>query len=326
LLKKEFPQLTHIYFPNYDIDYPVNGSMGWHLVKKAPYGYRETLKEHRKLKKLIWKYKIKGVISDNRFGLSSKLVPCVIMSHQLQLEMPKGWGFIKGITNRMNVSYMKRFNAIWIPDNEGEPNLAGTLSHFKGLPKQARYLGIISRFADMQIAEGREMEPFDMLISISGPEPQRTILENRLTEQALQLPLKVLMVVGRTEDGKEKTEVGSNVTKIAHLNSERMFMAMKMAKYIVCRSGYTTIMDLAAIGQKAAFIPTPGQPEQEYIAAIYKKHGLANFADQKNVDLKKFIDEYDSYRGFAEFKPTDNKLDAAIDDFLALVENQTIIS
>ena len=324
LLKKEFPQLTHIYFPNYDIDYPTDGSMGWHLIKKSPYAYRETLKEHRKLKKLIWRYKIKGVISDNRFGLSSKLVPCIVMSHQLQLEMPKGWGFIKGIVNRMNVAYLKNFNTIWIPDNAGEPNLSGSLSHFKRLPAKARYLGIISRFTNMQIPEGREMEPFDMLISISGPEPQRTILENRLTEQALQLPLKVLMVVGRTEDGKETVEVGSNVKKIAHLNSERMYMAMKMAKYIVCRSGYTTIMDLAAIAQKAAFIPTPGQPEQEYIAEIYKKQGLANFAAQDNANLKNFIAEYDNYKGFGDFKPTDDKLDDAINDFLKMVESRSI--
>jgi UDP:flavonoid glycosyltransferase YjiC (YdhE family) len=322
LLKKEFPELTHIYFPNYEIDYPEKGSMGWHLIKKAPYAYRETLKEHRKLKKLIWRYKIKGIISDNRFGLYSKLVPCVIMSHQLQLEMPKGWGFIKGIVNRMNVGYLKKFNTVWIPDSADEPNLSGTLSHFKGLPATARYLGIISRFTNMEIPEGRQMEPFDMLISISGPEPQRTILENRLTEQALKLPFKVLMVVGRTEDGKEKEKIGNNIIKIAHLNSERMFMAMKSAKYIVCRSGYTTVMDLAALGQKAAFIPTPGQPEQEYIAEIYKKQGLANYASQDTADLFKLIEEYDNYKGFAEFKPEDDLLDKAIDEFLALVQQR----
>ena len=103
-----------------------------------------------------------------------------------------------------------------------------------------------------------------------------------------------------------------------------MYMAMKMAKYIVCRSGYTTIMDLAAIAQKAAFIPTPGQPEQEYIAEIYKKQGLANFAAQDNANLKNFIAEYDNYKGFGDFKPTDDKLDDAINDFLKMVESRSI--
>lgn len=320
LLKKEFPELTHIYFPNYEIDYPEKGNMGWHMFKKAPEVFRQTGKERRKLKKLIWRYKIKGVISDNRFGLHTKLVPCVFISHQLQLEMPKGWNFFKRLVNSINLSYMKRFDAVWIPDFEGSHNLSGTLSHISNLPKKSTYLGLLSRFAELARDEQPQTEPYELLISISGPEPQRTILENRLTEQALKLPYKTLMVVGKTEDGKESVEISDKFKKVAHLNAERMCNAMRNAKYIICRSGYSTVLDLAALGQKAAFIPTPGQSEQEYLAEKYKKEGIANYMAQDTVSITQLITEYDNYKGFSGFDNGSAILDKCLDTFLEKVE------
>jgi hypothetical protein len=40
------------------------------------------------------------------------------------------------------------------------------------------------------------------------------------------------------------------------------------ARMIIARSGYSTIMDLEALGllDKTEFHPTPGQSEQEYLA------------------------------------------------------------
>ncbi len=320
LLKKEFPELTHIYFPNYEIDYPEKGNMGWHMLKKAPEVFRQTGREHRKLKKIIWRYKINGVISDNRFGLSSRLVPCVFISHQLQLEMPKGWNVFKQLVNRINLSYMKRFNAVWIPDFAGEHNLSGTLSHINNLPKNTTYLGLLSRFSDLANNDTSPAEPYELLISISGPEPQRTILEKRLTEQALKLPYKTLMIVGKTEEGKGSAEEMGNVKKVPHLTAERMYNAMRDAKYIICRSGYSTVLDLAALGQKAAFIPTPGQSEQEYLAVKYKSEKIANFMPQDEVSITQLIEEYPNYLGFTGFDTSSVVLDKCLDTFLQKVE------
>lgn len=319
LLKKEFPKLQIIYFPNYDIDYPEQGNMGWHLFKKVPEVFSSLAAERRKLKRLIWKDGISGVLSDNRLALSSSLVPCVIMSHQLEVQMPAGWTFMSGFFNLLNRRYMKRFNLIWIPDAEGEPNLTGNLSHLKKKPKRVRFLGPISRFKTQQPKPIEGLGAFDLLISISGPEPQRTILEKTLTEQAATLNLKTLMVVGRTEDGDSPKAVAPNITKIGHLPGQQMQYAMAQAKYIVCRSGYTTIMDLAALNQRAAFIPTPGQTEQEYIARIYKQQGLANFQPQNKINLQELLANYDQYQGFAQFNADTSALDAAIDEFVALV-------
>lgn len=321
LLRQEFPQLQHIYFPNYEIEYPENENMAVTLLRKGPEMFWETYKENQRLQDLIWEHNIKGVVADNRFGFYNRRIPTVFLAHQLNLRMTPGFAWLKPIANGLNLQYARKFSQIWIPDFQGEPNLTGGLSHFDELPRTAKYVGPLSRFAGAEVKQTGAFKGYDMLITMSGPEPQRTLLEDRLTQQALQLPFKTLMVVGKTENGNNRVEVAPNVHKVAHLPAGQMMEAMQSVKYIVCRSGYSSIMDLAALGLKAAFIPTPGQPEQEYLAETYKEKGVAPFATQSSVDLKNLLAEYDNYRGFSGFKTDEHLLDNAIDEFLRLVYN-----
>jgi UDP:flavonoid glycosyltransferase YjiC (YdhE family) len=320
LLKQEFPQLEHIYFPNYEIEYPENENMAVTLLRKGPEMYWETLKENRRLQQLIWEHNIRGVIADNRFGFYNSRIPTVFLAHQLNLHMTEGFAWLKPIANGLNLKYARKFSQIWVPDFEGAPNLTGELSHFEGLPRTARYVGPLSRFAGVEVENTGAFSGYDVLITMSGPEPQRTLLENRLTEQAVNLPYKTLMVVGKTEDGTDRVEVAPNVHKVAHLPAKAMQEAMLAVKYIVCRSGYSTIMDLAALGLKAAFIPTPGQPEQEYLAETYQQKGFAPYTTQANVDLKALLAKYNNYKGFAYFKSDSGLLDSAVNEFLGLVK------
>lgn len=318
LLKQEFPQLMHIYFPNYEIDYPENENMAVTLLRKTPEMFWQTYKENKKLQQLIWEHNIKGVIADNRFGFYNRRIPTVFLAHQLNLEMPAGFGWIKPFADGANLSYARRFSRIWIPDFEGEENLSGTLSHFEGLPRTARYVGPLSRFMGVMPA-GNTKFYYDLLITLSGPEPQRTILENKLTEQAKELSFKTLLVVGKTEDGTEEKQIAANVFKVGHLSSNNMRAAMVEAKYIVCRCGYSTIMDLATLGLNAALIPTPGQPEQEYLAHKYQTQGIAPYAAQSIVELKDLLAKYDRYTGFAQFAQNNALLNDAMDEFVGLL-------
>lgn len=319
LLKQEFPNLQHIYFPNYEIEYPENENMAVTLLRKGPEMFWETWKENNKLHSLIREHNIQGVIADNRFGFYSSRVPTVFLAHQLNLHMTPGFGWLKPIANGLNLSYARKFSQIWIPDFDGPVNLTGSLSHFDELPRTARYVGPLSRFAGMDKKPTGRFD-YDVLITMSGPEPQRTLLEQRLTEQALTLPHKTLMVVGKTEEGNERVELSPTVHKVAHLSTVDMLDAMLSARYIVCRSGYSTIMDLAALGLKAAFIPTPGQPEQEYLAETFMHEGVAHYATQSVVELKSLLLEYDDYKGFNGYASNSDLLQNAIDDFLALVK------
>ena len=50
------------------------------------------------------------------------------------------------------------------------------------------------------------------------------------------------------------------------LTSDALADAITSSKLVVCRSGYSTILDLVALKAHAIFYPTPGQTEQEYLA------------------------------------------------------------
>ena len=63
---------------------------------------------------------------------------------------------------------------------------------------------------------------------------------------------------------------------MSHLNGEELNQAMVDADIVISRSGYSTIMDLARLGKKAIFIPTPGQTEQtSYLAEHFYKERIA---------------------------------------------------
>ena len=65
---------------------------------------------------------------------------------------------------------------------------------------------------------------------------------------------------------------------------------MCASKLLVCRSGYSTLLDLSVIQSRAILIPTPGQPEQEYLSLelMNKKLYYSVQQDALNfeVDLK----------------------------------------
>lgn len=320
LLKQAFPQLAHLYFPNYEISYPENENMAVTILRKSPEMFWETRKENRRLQELIWEYAIDGVIADNRFGFYNRRVPTVFLAHQLSLHMTPGFGWLKPFADAANLSYARRFTRIWIPDFAGADNLSGSLSHFDGLPRNACYVGPLSRFNGTAEIADRPADAFELLITMSGPEPQRTFLEERLTAQALELPYKTLLVVGKTEDGITPKPVGNQVFKAGHLPSAQLKAAMQHARYMVCRSGYSTIMDLAALGLKAAFIPTPGQPEQEYLAELYAEKGIAPYAHQQEASIAKLIENYADYKGFVGFNTNAELLNMAMDEFLLLTD------
>ena len=64
-----------------------------------------------------------------------------------------------------------------------------------------------------------------------------------------------------------------NITLVPYLGDEELAGVLHGARHIITRSGYSTIMDLEALGVlgKTELIPTPGQSEQEYLAFWVQK-------------------------------------------------------
>jgi predicted glycosyltransferase len=140
------------------------------------------------------------------------------------------------------------------------------------LPKNAAFIGILSRF------EGLKIEPqpsnYQYVAMISGVEPQRTVLEKKLTELFLQTDKKCLIISGQVAE-KQTTKSISNITITSHLDTQTLGETLLSAEKIYCRSGYSTLMDLWTLGIKTAvLIPTSGQTEQEYLAEYFVKKGF----------------------------------------------------
>lgn len=279
LLRDEFPEVKFIRLKGYRPVYPAGGSMVLAMALQLPKFLSAIAREHFQLKKVIRECSIDAVISDNRYGLWSEKIPSVFITHQLFIRMPAGMHWMEPAINRLNHFFISRYTACWIPDAAGSDNLSGALSHGNGVPGNARYIGMVHR-----LTAGSEPvnDACDLLAVISGPEPQRTLLEAEITKQALQLPLRTLIVRGMPESSSRK-KLNGRVETVSHLSTPALSAAMRQAKAVVCRAGYSTLMELMALQKKAIIIPTPGQTEQEYLADRCMK--LNYFVVQKQAEI-----------------------------------------
>jgi len=282
LLKKEFPNLTHLELPGYGIQYRSKNII-INVLREIPTLLRAVYLENRLTQKFIKKYEIDGVISDNRMGCFSKKVPTVFITHQINLIVPSK--ILQWFSRQLNYLFIKKYKSCWVPDVSGTPNLSGILSHQTPLDKKVKFIGALSR---MQFYSREKKQ--DIIAVISGPEPQRTKLEKVFIEQAKNLPYRCLVVQGKPEENTHYF-IGKNIEVIACLTSENLNKAILGSDVFVGRSGYSSVMDLAKLGKPALFIPTPGQTEQEYLAELYAKSGIFHSQKQEEFDLKNGIEK-----------------------------------
>ena len=310
LLRKEFPDLETIELPPYDVRYPT-GNIYWNISIQIPQILRALLKENRLIARLVHEKKIDGIISDHRLGCRHPEIPNVIIAHQLHLRV--GNPFIEWAVRKIHYAVLRRFQECWVPDySEADKSLGGELDHPPLDLPVTRYVGPLSRLGKLDLPE-----EYGLLILLSGPEPQRTRLEERLREQALRLSEKVLLVQGLT-DSEKRTETLGNLTTVSYLTSDALEKAIAGSGFVVCRSGYSTLLDLASCDKRALLIPTPGQTEQEYLAAFLAEKRLFAFRMQSEVNLEKDLEEAKQYMGFP---PTGESklLEEAVEDFLKRV-------
>ena len=304
LLEKEFPELPIFQLPAYDITYRTSNMM-WNMAWQFPKMMRAISNEKKEISKIVEKENIDIIISDNRFGVFSKKTYNVFMTHQINLPIPIP--LFRQMGNWLNRKMIQRFNECWIPDFEKKPNLSGKLSHGNFSLKNntfTKYIGSLSRIKKIKSDLNRKA-----IIILSGPEPQRTFLEKKILEQALELPFQFLLVKGQTER-KEHFYFNENIEIISFLTSEKLNQAMAESEIVISRSGYTTLMDLVSLEKKAILIPTPGQTEQEYLARHFFEQKIFFTTTQKDFDLKNALEKVESFSGFKKSffkKPTFEK-------------------
>lgn len=303
LLEMEFPNVETVEFEGYDISYPEGSGMAWKMFRSSPHILKRIKKEYVELDQLIGRLKLDAVISDNRFGLYTDRIPCVYMTHQVMIKAP----IFEKLLYRMHGNYMKRFTQVWIPDAR-EDGLSGDLSHKFPLPENGRFIGPLSRFKAVDTAE-----TCDVLVIISGPEPQRTRFEKLVLNQLSAFEGSAVAVLGRPDRELDRQQGKTRI--VSHLNAKQLQQQLAAARLVVSRSGYSTIMDLSALGKQAVFVPTPGQTEQEYLAKKYHETGLHMMMPQSDFDLKRAWEQRADFRGFKADKTETFK--AALDELIS---------
>jgi uncharacterized protein (TIGR00661 family) len=283
LLEREFKNVVFTQIAGYNIRYSTNKFwLPLKLLLQFPKLLGVVYKEYLWLDKTITEFKIDAVISDNRLGLYSSKVPCIYITHQLQIKT--GNSFTEALAQKIHYFFINKYTACWVPDTAAENNLAGELSHPKKLPKiPVEYLGPLSRFEKTTVEK-----KYDLLILLSGPEPQRTIFENLLLQEVKSFSGKVAMIRGLPKNSVEEEFIYDDENKIVvanHLSATSLSKAIQQSEMIICRSGYTSIMDLIKLQQKAILIATPGQTEQEYLAVYLMEKKIFLSVPQNNFSL-----------------------------------------
>ena len=244
ILQKEFPQLESVTLPSYNIKYPKNAKQfTLKLIANSPKLAKVVQAERAQLKKLVQSHRIDGIISDNRLGIYSKKVPSVFITHQINVLS----GATTWLSSKLHQCVIKKYNECWVPDVQEEPSLSGRLGHDINITIPIKYLGTISRFEKKKCTLRH-----DLLVLLSGPEPQRTLLETKLLDQLTAFDGRVLFVKGKITANQVKETTG-HITSTNFMTSDELETAINESKYVLSRSGYTTILDLAKLGKKAFF-------------------------------------------------------------------------
>jgi hypothetical protein len=338
LLRAEFPHLTLEDIPGHAMTYTRRRALLplW-LLAQLPlfiYGMRREAMAARRMARA---HGAGLIIADGRYGFRARGVKNVFVTHQLDI-IPPGPALVRALTTPVlrasNARALRRFDEIWVPDFPGATNLSGALGHpdVRTFMPRARveYIGPLCRFrpddapwshaggapsasrsapAVATAVAGFAPPRVNIHALISGPEPQRTLLEERLRAALAVMPGTRVLVRGvpgtkraAAPDDAAYVVRDGELNVFDHLPGARLAALIDTAENVVCRSGYTTMMELAGLrARRVVLVPTPGQPEQEYLAVHARARGLAAWRDQDELDaavLKDALREAAALPGF----------------------------
>ena len=301
LLKIEFPSNKFYNLVSYGINYSRKVPLMVHLFMKLPSLPSIVRRENKEVAAIIENEKIDCIISDNRYGCYHKKIPSAIIIHQLSLRLPV---LMKGAADSYNRRLIRRFNQCWVPDTP-DRKLGGVLSMSKSIvPK---FIGPLSRMTGNRLSA----TTFRVLGLISGPEPQRTMFEDLLFREFNSSDLDYYVVRGLPSEKDVSRD-----RSFTHLPSQQLNDMINAAEVVVCRPGYSTIMDLAILKKKAIFVPTPGQTEQLYLAKELEKKKIAPMILQRELSLTSALAKLSDYSGFTDDYLKTNYLQNTLREFL----------
>lgn len=304
-LGERFPHVNILEIPDKEISYHKTGA-GVGLLKRSFQQKKINERQTEWMDENVKGLGITHIISDNLYGVFHPALPSAIITHQIGILSP----FFKSRFDKYLADWLSKFDSVWIPDLPGENSLAGKMLENEFYTGKREFLGPISRFPKGEQTE----KDIDNLVILSGPEPQRTFLETKLLKKLGKIPGDHVLVRGRIKGAAlERT---GNIRTYAFLHEKELGNLIQRAKLVICRSGYTSILDLVRLGAKALLIPTPQQPEQKYLAQRMDEKRWFRYVLQKDLKKKDLDPDYvRTPLPTSEFEP---RLNQVIDDFLKI--------
>jgi uncharacterized protein (TIGR00661 family) len=312
LLRLEFPGLPFLALIGYRVRYS-RSAMGLLLsiFRQTHKILTAIKKENAWLKEIVQEHDIDAVISDNRYGLYHPAIPSIFITHQLSIKSPLG-KWTEKILQKRNYHYINRFTECWVPDTAGNNNLAGELSHPQKVPDiPVKYIGILSRF-DFKNIPGKIDH---LMVILSGPEPQRTLLEEKIINEISHYPGTATIVRGLP--GLQTFLPSSSMIRFYnHLAMDELNKEIETAEFVISRSGYSTIMDIVKLRKKSILVPTPGQAEQEYLGNYLLERQIALSVSQKDFSLTPALQKARQFSYWHFVLENEDRLQGVISGFI----------
>ena len=294
LLQYYFPSTTYVTIPKYNIRYSKKAWwLPFALFFQLPKIAIAIYKEHRWLQAHVTAFD--QVISDNRYGLYNSQLTTTFITHQLFVKAPFTWA--EKMIQQLQYYFINKFSECWVPDTQGYPGFAADLSHPAVMPKiPVTYIGALSQFSVLQNASTIALPiKYKYCFLLSGPEPQRSMLQDIVESGAHQLQVASILIEGRPSDLPNHYQIKETLTKLRYARGQDLLDIIVQSEFIVCRSGYSTLMELLPLHKKMILVPTPGQTEQEYLATSLANRQMAVMMNQATFDLATLDEKADKH-------------------------------
>lgn len=307
LLRSFFPNLKMRLAPSYNIVYPKHGyNMGLWLAKNGAHLRAVINYEHRYAEKMVERRHYDVLVSDNRFGFYSRKAKSVYMTHQRRIAFPPMFSAFEPLGVLWHASVMKHFDEVWVPDLPEMPGYAGSLSHVKRCPVPLRYIGALSRF-ERHLESSVQVPEYKLVAVVSGVEPARSRFEQVLRSVLAKIPGRHGIILGKPAAGVKSWTEG-NLDFYTHLPDDRFAATVRGAEWVISRGGYSTVMDMAVLGARSVFVPTPGQYEQIILARDLSQEGFAATLTESHLTSENLLAVMSENARVALPKPGKNDL------------------
>lgn len=282
LLALQFPELIIHVLPSYNVQYKLNKLLFIDLLIQSFHIKNAIQNERNVIAQFHHHTPADIVISDNRYGCYIQGKENFFITHQLKI---KSYKWVEYVGQKLISNFISPFKEIWIPDYKSV-NLSGELANVD-TKQTKRWIGLES------IKREASSKSIDILFILSGPEPRRSQLEKKYLDLIPKIKQSVTFIAGNFQNQYAEYEK-ENLTYFSYKSYAETLDCISMAKLIICRSGYSSLIDLYKLKKKNIIcIPTQGQPEQEYLAKHWCEKKWVKMIEEDDMDeqLIQLIDD-----------------------------------